>query len=131
MPDEVVIDTSVWAAVAKGESRADPLAEVQGPRPAVISSLSWAELASLNAQARVRLHRVEAVALDARTEPVEHGDCIVGGRLHGKLRLDGHRKVGLVDCIIYASARRLGVALITLDTDLEGLPGVEVLCKKA
>lgn len=131
MADEVLIDTSVWAAVAKGESRADPLAKVQGPRLAVISSLSWGELASLNARARVRLHRVEAVALDARTEPVEHADCIAGGRLHGKLRLDGHPKVGLVDCIIYASARRLEVGLITLDMDLAVLPGVEVLGKKA
>ena len=40
-------------------------------------------------------------------------------------------KVSLVDCLIYASARRLGIGLITLDADLEGLPGVEVLGKKA
>lgn len=118
-------------ALAKDEPRAALLLGAQADRVAVVSSLAWAEVASLAQRGRVRMDKADAIAQAARTEPVLHEDCVVGGRLHGRLRRDGHRKVGLADCIIYASARRLGIGLLTLDSDLEGLPGVEALGKKA
>ena len=39
----------------------------------------------------------------------------------------GRAKVGLGDCLIYATAQRIGALLITADSDLRGEPGVLLL----
>jgi len=129
LPQEVVLDTSVWVALAKNEMRPEAVAEVQQARDAVVSAMSWAELASLAERGKLDLSKVERLSSLTRTEPIKDGDCLAGGRLHGQLRHRGHPKVGIADCVIYATARRLGVDLITVDTDLHGLPGVHILAK--
>lgn len=126
-PDEVLVDTSALVALANDEEVTDRIFDAQGKRLAVVSSLAWGELASLAQQGRVGMDKVEAIAERGRTETVGQEDCVIGGRLHGQMRKAGHGKVGLADCIIYATARRLGIDLLTLDSDLEGLPGVQVI----
>jgi predicted nucleic acid-binding protein len=124
---ESVLDASVWLALAQEDAR------VKGVQsgPAVMPSLVVAELASLVERGRLDRRRMEGLVQDSRVEDVVAIDCLEGGRLHGQLRRTGHPKVSMVDCIVYAAAQRLGLGLLTLDGDLEGLPGVEVLGKKA
>lgn len=117
--------------MAEADPRLARLPDVQGAREAVVSALSAGELASLVQRGRIHEDSFVAALADARLEPVATADCLTGGRLHGRLRRQGRGKASLADCIIYAAAQRLGIGLITLDGDLEGLPGVEMLGKKA
>lgn len=130
--DAILIDTSVLVALARKDVRMPP-GQVQRlvQREGVVCALSWGECASLVERGLVDRSQVAALAGAVRTESVADADCEAGGRLHGHLRRQGHAKVGLADCIIYATARRLGIDLLTLDGDLQDLPGVEVLGKKA
>lgn len=114
-------------ALANGDRRAHLLPAVQKERTAVLSTVSLAELASLLQQGRLEETRMVEVIQGARREHALERDCLDGGRLHGQMRRRGHTKVSLVDCIVYATAQRLGAGLITLDSDLDGLSGVEVL----
>jgi len=130
--DAILIDTSVLVALARKDMRMLPW-QVQrlAQREGVVCALSWGECASLVERGLLDRPQVEVLASAVRTEGVGDADCLAGGRLHGHLRRQGHGKVGLADCIIYATARRLGIDLLTLDGDLQDLPGVEVLGKKA
>lgn len=127
---EVVLDTSVWKAVLDDEPAADRLAAAQGDATAVLTPIVLAELAGLLKRGRLKrgalLDRVETAA---RYEPLTREDAIDGGKLYGRLRNAGHAKVGLGDCLIYATARRLGATLLTTEGDLRAEPGVLVLAR--
>jgi predicted nucleic acid-binding protein len=51
---------------------------------------------------------------------------VASGRTYSEERKKGG-KIGLVDCIIYDTARFHGLVLWTKDNDFKGLPGVEML----
>lgn len=123
-----LLDTSVWVAIFDGEASADALPEAQGELETLTTPIVLAEIASLHRRGRVgREPPVEAIRSVARVEEMLVEDAVEGGALHGRLRAEGHAKVGLGDCLIYATARRVGALLITLDLDLAGEPHVRVL----
>lgn len=123
-----LLDTSVWVAVLEGEPSADSLGDAQGSLETVTTPVVLAELASLHRRGRTGGESPVDVVLSAsRVEEFFVEDALEGGALHGRLRDEGHRTVGLGDCLIYATARRVGALLITLDQDLAREPHVKVL----
>jgi predicted nucleic acid-binding protein len=130
MPAEAVLDTSVWKAVLDDEPAAAGLAAAQGEATAVVTPIVLAELTGLLKRGRLRrgsvVERVEEVA---RYEALTREDALEGGRIYARLRNAGNTKVGLGDCLIYATARRIGATLVTVDGDLRGEPGVVVLAR--
>ena len=125
--NEVLVDTSVWVALFSKDPRVAGLADRVGARTVVASALTLAELQSLSAQGRLRLEAAKDVLATARIEVLGPETALEGGRLHGQLRSRGRTKAGLVDALILATSLRVGAHLLTLDHDLAGEPGVEVL----
>ena len=90
-----------------------------------ISTLSLAELASLEARQRLPAGASAAVRDVGGAEAPTADDCMRAGALHGKLRGRGS-KASIADCIMLEQARRRGEAYLTLDHDLAALDGVVV-----
>ncbi len=124
---EAVLDTSVWVALFHDDPRTDALPVALGARTAVVNPVILAEIASLAERGRLTGDPISAVRAEARLEALTVDDAVEGGRLHGRLRRDGHPKVSLADGLILATARRLGAHVLTLDSDLESEPDVEQL----
>lgn len=122
---EVVLDTSVWIVIFNDDPRASLLGAAQADRRAVVTPIVLAELVANFRRGRVRrADPVRDVEERARMEPLTREDALAGGELLARLRAKGRERVGLGDCLIYATARRIGADLITADSDLEGEPGV-------
>jgi predicted nucleic acid-binding protein len=128
---DCVLDTSAWVALFNDEPAAAALPAAQGEGRTVTTPIVLAEVAALEALGRLRgASLVDDVERRARLEPLTREDAIEGARTYARLRKAGRTKVGLADALIYATARRVGATLITLDTDLEGEPDVTVLPQK-
>jgi predicted nucleic acid-binding protein len=125
---DCVLDTSAWVALFNDEPAAAALPAAQGEGRTVTTPIVLAELAALEALGRLRAASLVAdVEKNARFEPLTREDAIDGARTYARLRKAGRSKIGLADALIYATARRVGATLITLDTDLSGEAGVTVL----
>lgn len=123
-----MLDTSVWIAVMEDAKVVDGLADVQRDLPTLTSPIVLAEIASLGARGRFSPQQaVDDVAERTRLEPLTPEDAVAAGLLHGKLRSQGHEKVGLGDCLIYATSQRVGALMITCDTDLAKQADVALL----
>jgi predicted nucleic acid-binding protein len=126
-----MLDTSVWVGIFLGDLDPEELRRAQGDLTTLTSPIVLAELESLSWRERLAPGApADVVGENAVLEDVTTQDAIEGGRLHGKLRAEGHPKVGLGDCLIYATARRVGALLITMDGDLAGQRGVVALGQK-
>ncbi|MHB8586837.1 MAG: PIN domain-containing protein [Thermoplasmatota archaeon] len=127
---EALLDSSAWIGLFKGEPRAEPLREISD-LGIVITPVVIAEVL---ANHRIgRFHHSDPLAFmeRGRMEQLTREDAIHGAELYARLRRDGNSKVSLADTLIYATARRIGAALITTDGDLRGEPGVLTLAKVA
>lgn len=59
--------------------------------------------------------------------PLTRDDALAAARSYVRLRAAGRSKLSLADCIIHASAQRVGATLVTKDSDLRKEPGVLVV----
>lgn len=128
-----MLDTSVWVALFEDAAEIDGLDKAQGDLETVTSPIVVSELESLSSRGRLPLGgpKPSEVVIDrSRMEDLTAEDAIAAGRLHGRLRRQGHEKVGLGDCLVYATAQRVGALLVTLDADLAGQRGVVVLGRR-
>ena len=121
---ELFVDTSAWIELVLGP--ATPPRTAAG-RTMACSTLLAAELMSLAKRRPAQFANLRVLLEGVRLEPPTLDDMLDGGALHGRMRQAGDRKVSLIDCIVYASAQRLGVPLLTADRDLAGQPGVLAL----
>lgn len=123
-----VLDTSAWVALFNDEPAAAALPAALGEGRIVTTPIVLAEIAALEAIERLRgATLIGDVEEHARLEPLTREDAIEGARTYARLRKAGRSKIGLADTLIYATARRIGATLITLDTDLCREPGVTIL----
>lgn len=122
--DDIFLDASAWVAWLTGESRTGPRT---GQGTLVASTLLLAEAASLVARGRLAPETLPLLVESVRLEGPTPEDLVSAGQLHGSLRARGNRKVSLNDCIMYETAQRLGLSLVTHDRDLQGQPGVIVI----
>ena len=122
---EIFIDTSVWVARLHGSI---PLGPARlGDQELVASTLILGEAASLVEQGRLVPESMALLLDSVRLEAPSPEDLVAAGRLHGKLRRAGNRKVSLIDCIMHQTAVRLGRPFVTRDRDLVGQAGVHLI----
>lgn len=120
------MDTSVWVDVLRG---------VPGARDALDSDLPLYThplvLAELTAHARAgRLDAVDPAALVEEVSEmldVTRDDARAAGDTWARLRKNPKSKVGILDCLLHAAARRVGAVLVTRDGDLRKEAGVMVV----
>ena len=126
-----MLDTSIWVALFTADPVVTELMAAQGDLPSLATTMVLAELASLKERSRYDgPSPIDLVRENGHIEPMTEEDAVEGGVLHGRLRLAGHPKVSLGDCLILATARRVGALLITLDSDLAGERDVVVLRRR-
>lgn len=127
-PSEVVLDTSAWLALVKGEVAIEPkLQEAHS----VLAHLALAEILALEARGKISgdLDALHDLLVGARREPMTEEDARAAAPIYARNRAAGG-KASLVDCILLSMARRLGAPLLTTDNDLRAEKGVTVLARK-
>lgn len=126
-----VIDTWAWVEYFLGTAAgAQARSFIEGPDVAT-SVLTLAELADLHSRDR-RPGLEERVAFIRSRGPIlepSHRAAQEAGRLKWAQRKRGH-EMGLVDAIIYETAREHGLAVVTGDPGFNGLPGLEAIKTK-
>ena len=64
--------------------------------------------------------RVDAVKKISNIVPLDEEICLEGSKIKAERRGNGHKDFGLLDGLVLAAARSLGVKLLTFDTDFSG-----------
>lgn len=121
----VLLDTSVWIRVLNGDPRTKDILDAHAEadlftHPLVIAELSAASLRGRTKRSSV-VEEVEAISV---LQELTREDAIEGATTWVRLRKAGRDKVSLADCLILATARRVGATLVTSDTDLRREKGV-------
>jgi predicted nucleic acid-binding protein len=127
-PAEVVLDTSAWLAIVRGEVAVESrLQEAHS----VLAHLALAEILALEARGKISgdMNALHDLLAGARREAMTEEDARAAAPIHARNRAAGG-KASLVDCILLALARRIGAPLLTTDNDLRGEKGVVVLARK-
>lgn len=122
----LLLDTSVWVALAKGEPVSASLERRLDAATGILPAVVHAELVSLAEQGRIAPHVPDLALENAVFEPIGEEDAREGGRLHGRAR-SGRSNLSLPDALIVAAARRLRARVLTLDRALAEQEGVELL----
>ena len=118
-------DTSAWIALLTDEHAAARVGELVGDLRAVTTPIVLAELAAHHAMGRLRgADPIPEIEGRARVEAVTRDDALSAAATYARMRKDPRSRLGLADALIYATARRVGAVLVTLDSDLKGEPGV-------
>lgn len=127
-PADVVLDTSAWLALVRGEVTVESRFQ---DAHSVLTHLALAEILALEARGRITgdtkaLHDLLA---GARREAMTEADALAAAPIYARNRASGG-KASLVDCLMLAIARRLGAPLLTTDADLRTEKGVILLARK-
>lgn len=123
-----MLDTSLWIRILNDDPTAKAALEDHASADLVTHPLVLAELTT--AALRGRSKRPDVVAeVEAACvyEDMTREDALEGAGTWVRLRKAGREKVSLADCIILATARRVGARLLTCDSDLRKESGVLVI----
>lgn len=124
---ECILDTAVWRAVFEDRPAADHFSRIRGDLKVVITPVVLAELTALAREGKDRDDTpVDVIEEVARVEPMTREDALFGGRLFAALSTT-RTGLGLGDCLVYATAQRIGALTVTIEKGLGGQPGVVVL----
>lgn len=122
------IDTNILISLFIGDRREDIvkeiIAHVRG-KPLYCSILQLSEIADWCIKENVSI--TEALSYIKRvTQITELNEdiCIEGAKIKHARRTAGYKDFPLIDGLIAASAKSIGQELLTIDKDLEGMPGV-------
>ncbi len=123
----ILIDTSVWVEIASGTSKGAMAKERMNASVAAyccILSISelvvWAQKNGVDPIVVLNLVSQASAYLDLNPDILRQA-----GLNYVEFRKT-KSKIGLIDSIIYTTARMHGLELLTCDRDFEGLPGVEM-----
>lgn len=127
-PAAILLDTSAWVRILNGDAASkaaiDEYAEADLlTHPLVLAELRAATLRGCTKTATV-IEDVESVSI---LQSLTRDDALEGAAIWVRLRKAGREKVSLADCLILATARRLGAILVTSDSDLRKEAGVVVV----
>ncbi len=125
---DFVFDTYAWVEELSGGAHADEVYALHAAHDVGTSVLTLAELAHV-AQRRTPKQRdevLDAVRGTSEVLPVTPEIAVAAGLTRARLQAV-RPGIGLVDCLIYETARAAGALLVTGDRHLEGLPGVRFL----
>ena len=124
----MLLDTSYWVEYFKGTEKGKKIKDLMEKQeifytcPITIAEISvWCHKNNKPPQDFITLIKKMSVILDM-------GEDILAksGRIYHKERKK-NGKIGLIDCIIYATAQIHGLILLTKDTDFKNLPDVKIL----
>lgn len=127
-----LLDTWVWAAYFQGGAAAQRLVPiVEGPDVAT-SMLTLGELADLHERASEPGLDDHVAFIAARGPILEltKTGAMRAGSTKWRQRRAGH-EMGLVDAMIYETAREHGLELVTGDQGFRGLDGVRMVSARA
>lgn len=124
-PEAVLLDTSIWIRILNGDPRTREVLDAHADADLFTHPLVIAELAVASLRGRTKrvsvIDEVEAISI---LQDLTRDDALEGAATWVRLRKAGRDKVSLADCLILATASRVGAALITADTDLRKETGV-------
>lgn len=115
----ILLDTSVWIRILDGNEPARAALAEHADADLFTHPLVLAELATAALRGRTKdraaVAEVEAISI---LQDLTRDDALEGAATWVRLRKAGRDKVSLADCLILATARRVGARLLTSDTDL-------------
>ncbi|HLE97567.1 MAG TPA: PIN domain-containing protein [Candidatus Thermoplasmatota archaeon] len=127
-PSAVLLDTSVWIRILNGNAAARSALDTHAEADLFTHPLVIAELRAASLRRRTRrfgiVEEVESVSV---LQDLTRDDALDGAATWVRLRKAGREKVSIADCLILATARRVGATLLTCDTDLRKEAGVTVV----
>lgn len=124
--DQVVFDAWAWFEVIEGTPVGERLWKYIVARGVVTPALAIAEVArKLHATRGLRQADafVNGARVRSRIQPIDDDIAMTAGQLHQHLR-KRDRSASLADAIMLATARRLGIPLISQDPCFKGCPDV-------
>jgi len=124
-PEAVLLDTSIWVRILNGDPRMREVLDAHADADLFTHPLVLAELSAASLRGRTKrtsvIDEVEAISV---LQELTRDDALEGAATWVRLRKAGRDKVSLADCLILETARRVGAALVTADTDLRREAGV-------
>lgn len=114
-----LIDTSAWFDYFAGENKANAVEEIISKNEAVASAITIAEmklkLVKTNREWRQAIGFIER---SARILPLDQETALLAGEF---------KNLHTTDAMIYATARKNNMTLVTCDKDFRGMPGTKLL----
>ena len=127
----MILDTSVLVELLRGSPDSDTVKRILSAIDDQPRSISMVQLAELEDCAiKYSLPSDDALEMVLRLAtvvPLSPEIARVAARIKRERRLAGHRKFGLMDGIILATARAYGERLLSLDPDFSDLKDATVL----
>ena len=122
-----LLDTWAWIEYFKGTQKGKEVKQIIEQEDVCTSMISLAEIAKWVTQNSLDLAQaVQQVKQNTVLLELDESLLIESGKFYNILRAK-RSKIGMIDVIIYITAIRYALSLITGDKDLIGLPNVEVL----
>lgn len=116
----------MWVSVLRGEPGARDA--LDSDLPLYTHPLVLAELTAHAASGRLAdADPAAAVEESSALLDVTRDDARAAGETWARLRRNPRSKVGILDCLLHAAARRVGAVLVTRDGDLRREEGVAVV----
>ena len=122
-----LLDTSAWVEYFKGSEKGKKVRALLAEAEIYTCAMTLAEISrwftenNLPLEQGIRQIKTNSILLDVE-EPI----LVESGRTYVALRKI-RPKMGLIDAIIYVTAARHNLTLITGDFDFNGLPNVEMM----
>ena len=124
----MLLDTSCWVEYFKGTEKGKKIKELMDKQevlytcPLTIAEISvWCRKNNKFPQDFIRSIKNLSIMLDMGEDVMSESGRIY----HEAMKKNG--KIGLIDCIIYATAQVHGLVLLTKDEDFKELEGAEIL----
>ena len=123
----MLLDSSAWIEYFLGTAKGRKIRNWLSGSPAYASAASYAEITRWALRSKQApepfLRQLESVA---RILPIEKSVLVASGYMTEDRRKT-HEKWGIMDGIIYATARKHGLELLTADQDFKGLESAIVI----
>lgn len=123
----MLLDSSAWIEYFLGTAKGKTINQWLKGSPAYASAMSYAEITRWALRSGRSpdsfIHQLEEVA---RILPMEKSTLIAAGYI-SEQRRKTHEKWSLSDGIIYATARKHGLEVLTTDHDFKGLDNAIVI----
>lgn len=125
----ILVDSWAWIEYFKGTSSGKAITGIVENESAYTSSISLAEISAWFYKNNKNPEKaIENIKVNSSIIFLEEAILVESGRRYVELR--NHKKdIGLIDAIIYTTARMHGLDLLTGDADFRDLPAVRMVSK--
>jgi len=122
-----LLDTSAWVEYFKGSEKGRKVKLILAELPTYTSALTFAEISKWFADNHLPIEiGIKQIKINSIVLSIEEKVLIESGKRYALLRAL-KPKIGLIDTIIYVTARLHNLTLVTGDYDFKGLESVELV----